>query len=227
MDKTRSWRTVFRDSLPVLAGYEVLGIGFGILLRTKGYGVGWAFAMSFFIYAGSLQYVGVELLAGGASLLTTALTSLLVNARHLFYGVSMLERYGRAGRARPYLIFALTDETYSLVCTSRGDDTRYCLRLSALDQLYWVAGSLIGSLAGAVLPFDFSGIDFSLTALFLTVVVEQWLAGGDHAPALIGAGASAGCLLLFGPDRFLLPSMGVITVLLLALALRKGATVHD
>ena len=226
MESIHSWRRVFRDSLPVMAGYIVLGIGFGILLRTKGYGVPWAFAMSFFIYAGSLQYVGIDLLSGGVSLLTTAVTSLLVNARHLFYGISMLERYRGAGKAKPYLIFALTDETYSLVCTEKGRDLRYCLRLSALDQLYWVTGSVTGSLLGSVLPFDTAGIDFSLTALFITVVVEQWLAASDHTPALIGAGASVLCLLLFGPGSFLLPSMGVITVLLLLLAQRKGGADH-
>ena len=226
MESIHSWRRVFRDSLPVMAGYIVLGIGFGILLRTKGYGVPWAFAMSFFIYAGSLQYVGIDLLSGGVSLLTTAVTSLLVNARHLFYGISMLERYRGAGKAKPYLIFALTDETYSLVCTEKGRDLRYCLRLSALDQLYWVTGSVTGSLLGSVLPFDTAGIDFSLTALFITVVVEQWLAASDHTPALIGAGASVLCLLLFGPSSFLLPSMGVITVLLLLLAQRKGGADH-
>ena len=224
MRSTHSWREAFADTLPVMAGYMVLGVGFGILLRTKGYGVGWAFAMSFFIYAGSLQYVGVELLAGGASLVTTAVTALLVNARHLFYGVSMLERYSRAGRAKPYLIFSLTDETFSLVCAPRGEDPRYCLRVSALDHLYWVTGSVLGSLAGGWLPFDFTGIDFSLTALFLTVVVEQWLSQSDHAPALIGAGASVGCLLLFGPESFLLPSMGVIAAALLVLARRKEAS---
>ena len=226
MDETSSWRQVFRDSLPVLAGYEMLGIGFGILLRTKGCGVLWALAMSLFIYAGSLQYVGIDLITGGASLLTTAVTSLLVNARHLFYGISMLDRYQNAGWRKPYLIFSLTDETYSLVCTETGRDSRYCLRLSALDQLYWVSGSVVGSLLGTVLPFDSAGIDFSLTALFITVVVEQWLTASDHAPALIGIGASVVCLLLFGPDSFLLPSMGVITVALVLLARRKEAAEH-
>ena len=222
MEESHGWRQVFRDSLPVLAGYLVLGFGYGVLLRTKGYGVLWAFAASLFIYAGSLQYVGIELISGGATLLTTALTSLLVNARHLFYGISMLDRYGKAGRKKPYLIFALTDETYSLVCGERGRDLGYCFRLSLLDHCYWVAGTVLGSLAGTVLPFDPKGIDFSLTALFITVATEQWLSGGDHAPALIGAGASALCLRLFGPDRFLLPSMGLITVLLVLMARRKG-----
>ncbi len=110
-------RYAFKRSLPVMAGYLVLGMGFGILLEAKGYGAGWAFCMSLFIYAGSMQYVAVDLLAGGASLLATALMTLMVNARHLFYGISMIDRYKETGAKKPYLVFALTDETYSLVCS--------------------------------------------------------------------------------------------------------------
>ena len=143
----RSWR-----------GYLVLGLGFGVLLQTKGYGAGWALAMSVLVYAGSMQYVAVDLLAGGASLIATALMTLTVNARHLFYGVSMVERYRDAGPAKPYLIFALTDETYSLVCSgdvpAGVDRRRYFFLVSLFDQLYWVAGSLAGALVGGLLPFD-------------------------------------------------------------------------
>ena len=225
--ENKGWRRAFRDSLPVLAGYVVLGFGFGILLRTRGYGLGWALALSVFIYAGSLQYVGIDLLSGGASFLTAAVTSLLVNARHLFYGISMLDRYRDGGWRKPYLIFALTDETYSIVCSGEGRDPVYCFRLSLLNQVYWVTGSLLGSLAGAALPFDSTGIDFSLTALFVTVVVEQWLSEKNHTPALIGIGASVICLLIFGPDSFLLPAMGVIVGLLLLTMRRKEAAAHD
>ena len=115
MTSLQKWGKSVRTTIPVMAGYLVLGAGFGILLRTRGYGLGWALAMSAFIYAGSMQYVAIDLLTGGASLLTTAVTTLLVNARHLFYGISMLERYRAAGKYAPYLIFSLTDETYSLV----------------------------------------------------------------------------------------------------------------
>ena len=110
-------RKAFIASLPVMAGYMVLGIGFGIILQTKGFGVGWAFAMSLLIYAGSMQYLAVDLLAGGAALLTAAVTTLMVNARHIFYGISMIDKYRDVGKKKPYLIFALTDETYSLVCS--------------------------------------------------------------------------------------------------------------
>ena len=109
-------KAAFRSSMPVMAGYLVLGMGFGIIMKTRGYGAVWSIAMSVFIYAGSMQYVAIDLITGGASLITAALTTLMVNARHLFYGISMIEKYRGAGKARPYLIFALTDETYSLVC---------------------------------------------------------------------------------------------------------------
>ena len=210
-----SWRRVFRDSMPVMAGYRGLGRGVGVLMYARGFGFGWSVGMSLFIYAGSMQYVGVDLLSTGAGLLTAALTTLLVNARHLFYGISMLDRYRNAGKEKPYLIFALTDETYSLVVSGEGKDLKYCLRLSLLDQCYWVTGTALGALAGAVIPFDTTGIDFSLTALFITVFTEQWLSRKDHRPALTGLGASAACLILFGPERFLLPAMASIVALLL------------
>ena len=138
MTSLQKWGKSVRTTIPVMAGYLVLGAGFGILLRTRGYGLGWALAMSAFIYAGSMQYVAIDLLTGGASLLTTAVTTLLVNARHLFYGISMLERYRAAGRYAPYLIFSLTDETYSLVAAREDLTGAECFRISLLDQLYWV-----------------------------------------------------------------------------------------
>lgn len=211
-------RYAFARSLPVMAGYLVLGLGFGVLLQTKGYGAGWALAMSVLVYAGSMQYVAVDLLAGGASLIATALMTLTVNARHLFYGVSMVERYRDAGPAKPYLIFALTDETYSVVCSGdvpEGvDQSRYFFWVSLLDQFYWVVGCVAGALLGSVLPFDTTGIDFSMTALFLVVMTEQWKASGDHTPALVGLGVSLVCLLIFGSSNFLIPSMLGITAAL-------------
>lgn len=208
----------FLRSLPVMAGYLVLGLGFGVLLAAKGYGVGWAFAMSALIYAGSMQYVAVDLLAGGASLVTAALMTLTVNARHLFYGISMVERYRDAGPAKPYLIFALTDETYSLVCSGEVpqevDRKGYFFLVSLFDHLYWIAGSVVGALLGAVLPFDSTGIDFAMTALFLVVMTEQWRATRDHRPALTGLGVSLVCLLVFGPEGFRIPAMIGITAVL-------------
>lgn len=211
-------KAAFLKTIPVLTGYVFLGFGFGILLQKNGYGVLWALAMSVFIFAGSMQYVAVGLLTSGASLLTTALTTLMVNARHLFYGISMIEPYKDAGKKKPYLIFALTDETYSLVCSGDypegADPHQYCFLVSLLDQIYWITGSVLGALAGTVLPFDTTGIDFAMTALFVTVFVEQWKSTRQHIPALVGIGASVACLLLFGPDQFLIPSMLAITALL-------------
>lgn len=223
MGKLKTFKYAFVRSLPIMAGYIVLGLGFGVLLQSKGYGVGWALAMGGLIYAGSMQYVAIDLLAGGASLISAALMTLMVNARHLFYGISMLERYKDTGAAKPYLIFALTDETYSVVCSGDVPDgvdrKKYYFWVSLLDQFYWVVGCVAGALLGSVLPFDTTGIDFSMTALFLVVMVEQWRSTCDHTPALVGLGVSLVCLLIFGSSNFLIPSMIGITV---ALTLLRG-----
>ncbi len=213
-------KTVFIKTLPVLAGYIVLGIGFGILLEEKGYGLPWALAMSLFIYAGSMQYVGVSLIASGAGLITAAITTLAVNARHLFYGISMIDRYKDAGEKKPYLIFALTDETYALVAeedTPEGVDRHlYAFLISLFDHSYWVLGSCIGAVIGSAFNFNSAGIDFSMTALFITVVVSQWISNRDHFPAITGAVCSIVCLVIFGADRFLIPAMVLISVVLFA-----------
>ena len=209
----------FKQSVPIMAGYIVLGMGFGVLLESKGYGVLWAIAMSVFIYAGSMQYVAVNLITGGASVIATVLMTLMVNARHLFYGISMLDKYKNTGKYKPYLIFALTDETYSLVCSGTipegVDRNKYYFLVSLFDQIYWVIGSVIGSVVGSVLNFNTAGIDFSMTALFLVVFVEQWKSTKDHASAITGVAASVVCLLIFGAGNFVIPAMISITVILL------------
>ena len=227
--RNRTIRQAFFKSIPVLAGYVVLGIGFGILMRDAGYGVLWTAAMSLFIYAGSLQYVGVGLLTGGASVLTTAITSLMVNARHLFYSISMIDKYKDAGQYKPYMIFALTDETYSLLCdgmTPSGVDTnQYRFLVSIFNHSYWVTGSVIGSLLGAVLPFSTEGIEFSMTALFVAAFTEQWLTTKDHVPALTGLICTLLCLIVFGKDNFLIPAMLLITLVLTLLRGREEGRV--
>lgn len=223
-------KKAFRAGLPVLTGYIVLGVGFGILLRTKGYGVWWALAMSTLIYAGSMQYLAVDLLAGGASLLTAALTALTVNARHLFYGISMLDRYKGAGAKKPYLIFSLTDETYSLVCSddANGEPQHgYYFWVSLFNQIYWVTGCVLGSLLGSVIGFNVQGIDFALTALFVTVFVEQWLTSRSHAAAVIGVVCSVACLLIFGSGNFLIPAMLAITAALTLYKACRREVQHD
>ena len=211
-------KTAFRATIPVMAGYVVLGIGFGMVLKSKGYGLVWALAMSLFIYAGSMQFVLIDLLTGGATLLTTAITTLMVNARHLFYSISMVDEYRGAGAKKPYMIFALTDETYSLVCAGAPPFIKnrhaYYFLVSLLNQLWWVSGCVLGSVLSTALRFNTEGIDFALTALFITVFVEQWLSTKNHIPALIGVGASLVSLLIFGSGDFLIPAMIAITVLL-------------
>lgn len=212
-------KQAFTDTIPVMTGYIVLGFGFGIVLKANGYGLFWALIMSLFIYAGSMQYVAIGLLSSGASLITAALTTLMVNARHLFYGISMLDKYKDTGKAKPYLIFALTDETYSLVCKDNinvpeENKKDYYFLVSLLDQIYWVAGSVLGAVVGNLVDFNSNGIEFALTALFLTVLTEQWLTAKSHAPAMIGIIVSLICLLIFGRDNFLIPAMLIIALLL-------------
>ena len=211
-------KQAFITSLPVMAGYIVLGIGFGMLAYSKGLGIWWPIIMSVFIYAGSLQYVAIDLFSNGAGFLTMAITALAVNARHLLYGLSMLGKYKKAGKKKPYLIFALTDVTYSLLVKKdplrRDENPSFCFWVSFFNQIYWVSGSLIGVLAGHFLPINTTGIDFSLTALFVTVVVDQWIEAKKHWPAIIGGVCSIACRLIFGPDSFLIPTMLAIVIVL-------------
>ena len=212
-------RRAFLDTLPVMSGYLVLGFGFGVIMNASGFPLLLTFAMSLLVYAGSMQYAAVGLLTGGVSLLTVALTTLMVNARHLFYGISMLDRYRHIGIRKAYLIFGLTDETYSLVCVDNPlvDKDRflsYSTWVTIFNHIYWVAGSVLGAAIGTFITFNSEGVEFALTALFLTVFLEQWLSTKRHTPSIIGIAASAICLFLFGADRFLIPSMLVIALLL-------------
>ena len=219
-------RLAFLATLPVMAGYIVLGIGFGVLMAEKGYSLWWALLMSLTIYGGSLQYIGVSLLSSGASLLSAALITLTVHARHIFYGISMLEPYRKLKHGRAYCIFALTDETYSLVCAPQLPKevgyTPYCILVSALDQIYWLLGTLAGNVMGSVLPVDFTGVDFSMTALFVAIFVDQWEQTRNHRPAIAGLLISVMCRIVFGTDRFLIPAMLGITAALLLFGAKSG-----
>ena len=216
--KNKSLKTVFLDTVPVMTGYLFLGVSFGILLGEKGYGLGWAFAMALFMYAGSAQFLAVGLLAGHASILFSAIAIFLLNARHIFYGISLIDAYKGTGKKKPYLIFSLTDETYSLVTQNNPPEGMkrhtYCFLVSLLDHFYWVAGCVLGSVAGNFLPIRFEGIEFVLTALFVTLFTEQWLSSKNHFPAIVGAAATVLCLVLFGKEIFLIPSMVLIAVIL-------------
>ena len=218
-------KQAFYKSIPVLAGYIVLGIGFGILMRNAGYGIVWTASMSVLIYAGSMQYVGVGLLGGGASVLTTVMTTIMVNARHLFYSISMIDKYKQAGKYKPYLIFALTDETYSLLSDGKVpsgvEPNLYRFLVSMFNQSYWIFGSIIGNLLGTVLLFSTAGIEFSMTALFVASFTEQWLTTKDHVPALTGLLCTLLCLVIFGSKNFLIPAMLLITLVLTLLRKRE------
>lgn len=224
-------KTALIDTIPVLTGYLFLGIGFGILLNEQGYGFIWSFFMALFMFAGSGQYLAVDLLATGASLLTTAIATLLVNARHLFYGISLLNTYKGMGIKKLYMIFALTDETYSLVSQDKDlppdERKEYCFWVSLFDQIYWICGCVLGSIAGALLPINFEGVEFVLTALFVTMFVEQWLSTANHVPALIGVCATIISLILFGHEIFLIPSMIMIATLLILSRKSIGGAEHE
>lgn len=222
-------KKAFLATIPVMAGYLVMGMALGILMEDKGYSFLWSVFMGLTIYAGSMEFVAVNLLSGGATLISAAIMTLLVNARHLFYGVSMLEKYKSIGKVKPYLIFGLTDETYALVCggTPAGTDKKkYYFFVTLFDQLYWICGSAIGGLLGAAITFDTTGIDFAMTALFVVIFTDQCISTKDHVPAIIGVASTVLCLLIFGAEDFLIPSMLLITALLLGLgAMRRKEAV--
>ena len=215
----KALKTTFLDTVPVLTGYLFLGAGFGILLSEKtGHDIGWAFFMALFMFAGSGQYLAVSLIADKASLISAAIATFLVNARHIFYGISLLDAYKGSGKKKFYMIFGLTDETYSLVTQNQPPEgmTRhqYCFLVTLFDHIYWVLGCSLGNIATKLLPISFEGVEFVLTALFVTMFVEQWLSHKNHLPAIIGVISTILCLTIFGKDIFLIPSMLLIAVLL-------------
>ena len=189
------------------------------MLRDAGYGVFWALAMSITIYAGSMQYVGVSLIAAPASLLNTIITTFIIQARHLFYSISMIGKYRDAGPYKPYLAFALTDETYALLSHEEkhnGDDKYpFCFLVSLFNQLYWITGGVLGSLFANTLPFDTAGVSFSMTALFIAAYTEQWLSGKNRFSSAIGIIVTLFSRILFGTEMFLIPALIIITGILL------------
>lgn len=226
----RAVGAAFPRTLPILTGYLFLGIAFGLLLSSKGYSWGIAFLMSVCIYAGSMQFVAVGLLASPLNLGAAVLLTLMVNARHLFYGLSMLDRFRDTGKWKGYLIFALTDETYSLLCTvpvpSDIPKGTFYGAIALLDHLYWVTGSVLGALFGSLLSFQLEGIDFVMTALFVVLFLEQWEKSPNHTPALTGIFVTLFFLLLVGSQWFLIPSMGGILLVLTVLRSRLEVKYH-
>lgn len=221
--KTNALKAAFPHTIPVLTGFLFLGIAFGILLNSKGYHFGWALLMSGLIFAGSMQFVAINLLASAFNPLNAFLLTLLVNARHLFYGLSMLKSFKEAGRKKPYLVFGLIDETFSILCsteTPQGVDKGWFMFfVTLLNHVYWVTASAIGALLGSMFNFNTKGIDFVMTSLFVVIFINQWKSQKQHAPAVMGVTASVLCLLIFGPANFIIPSM--ILIILSLSAFRK------
>lgn len=215
----QAFKAAFPYTIPVLTGYLFIGTAFGVMYQEKGYGVLWAILMSVLVYAGSGQYLAVNFFVPGANFANIIFMTFMVNVRHIFYGLSLLERFAQAGKKRLYLIFSLTDETYSLLCTTKipkgVEEDKFLFAIALLDQLYWITGSAIGAMAGALIPFNAEGIDFAMTALFIVIFVEQWMAGGKRIPAIIGLTATALLRIVFGSDNFILPSMICIMLCLI------------
>ena len=219
--KRKALKAAVPYTLPVMMGYIFLGMAFGILLHNTNVPDGWALFMSIFVYAGSMQFVAIELLTAPFAPFSAALVTLMVNARHLFYGLSMLEPFKIMGKLKPYMIFSLSDETYSLECAAEppeGVDRKYFLFFIALlDQSYWVAGTLAGILAGNIIPIDSTGIDFAMTALFVVICVDQWKAARTHIPAMTGFICGALFLMLIRTSNFILPALAATVAILLFL----------
>ncbi len=207
-----------RATVPVMAGYLPLGAAFGLLFSELGYHWAWASAMALLVFAGSAQFLAVGLLGANAGLLETGVAVFLLNARHLFYGFSMLGRYAESGRLKPYLVFGLTDETYALLCTghppSTADARRFYLYVTGLNQFYWVLGCTSGALAGG-LHLNVTGLDFALTALFVVLLVEQALAVREWYPFLVAGSAGVAALAIVGPDKMLLAALTITLVVLI------------
>ncbi|MBR2879859.1 MAG: AzlC family ABC transporter permease [Oscillospiraceae bacterium] len=225
----KEFKKAFITSIPILFGYLFLGIAFGVLLSQAGFNFVWAFFASIFIYAGTGQFLLVSLLMENASLILVAAMTLFINCRHIFYGISFVDRFKKMGKAYPYMIFSLTDETYSLLCAERDKkgydtDNKKLFYIALFDHLYWIMGSVIGALMGQYIPIDFTGIDFSMTALFVASFTEQWITAKDHVPALTGLLSTLLCLLLFGREHFLIPAMLLITLVLTLLRRREEGT---
>ena len=210
--------SALKVTFPVFLGYIPLGIAFGFLFTGAGYHWVYALLMSTFIYAGSVQFISVALLAAGAGLMEFLTLTLLINLRHSFYGLSMLEKFSDTGKFKPYLIFALTDETYALLTTTKvpegASKSTFYFYIALLDHFYWVTGSVIGAVLGSVLDFDLNGMTFVLTALFVVLTIEQYYNSQSRFPFIAAIIAGVISILLFSPKNMLLVSILIGTLIL-------------
>lgn len=214
----RSFRVAFPQTLPILAGFLFLGFSYGVYANVSGFSFLYPTLTALLIYGGSLEFVVISMLTEPFAPLQTFLAALIIQARHLFYGIAMLEKFRGTGKKKPYLIFGMCDETfsvnYSAVIPPDVDRGWFMFFVTLLNQAYWVFGAAFGGLCGKLIPFNTEGLDFIMTALFVVIFLEQWLKEKKHYTALCGLFASALCLVLFGADSFLLPAMALILLLL-------------
>ncbi len=225
MKQDRAWlsalKSAFPYTIPILTGFLFLGAAYGIFMNVSGFGAFYSILISLIVFAGSMQFVAVNLLIGAFDPVGALLLTLMVNARHLFYGLSMLDKYKNVKHRRFYLIFALCDETFSVNCTARIPETVdkdwFYFWTSFLDQCYWVIGTAIGGLFGSFLTFNTEGLDFVMTALLVVIFLENWLKEKNHTSSILGLVLSLICLLLFGSSSFIIPSMiailGILTLI--------------
>ena len=222
-DIRRAFAAAFPCTLPILAGFLFLGLTYGVYMNVSGFNFLYPALMSLTIFAGSMEFVTVGLLLGAFDPLQAFAMTLMVNARHLFYGLSMLDKFRGTGWKKPYLIYGMCDESFSINYTAQlppdVERSWFMLFVTLLNHFYWVLGSTLGGIFGSLLHFNTEGLDFVMTAMFVVIFLEQWLKDSDHRSALIGLGLSALCLIVLGADRFMLPSMLAI---LAALTLARG-----
>ena len=219
--KTEAFKAAFPKTLPIFAGFWFLGITYGIYMHASGFSFWYPMFMSMFIFAGSVEFIIANLLLGAFNPLQALLLTLMVNARHLFYGISMLDRYKGTGWKKIYLIFGMCDESFSINYTAKipegVDRGWFMFFVNLLNQIYWVTGSTLGGLFGSFIHFNTEGLDFVLTAMFVVIFLDQWLKDRNHTPAVLGMALSACCLLVFGADGFMIPAMILIVASLTAL----------
>lgn len=210
---SKTIRYALTKTSPIMVSYYLIAAGLGIVLQQTGWNWVWGMAMSLFIYTGASQFVLASFLSAGASILTVVLTAAFMNNRQIFNGISFLESFRKTGKWYPYMIHALTDETYALYSSldypDDIDQSRCMLYIALLAQGSWIAGTVTGGLLSTVLLGTIAGIDFALTALFITIVVDQWKASSNYVPVYVAFGISIVFLILLGTDTFLLPSFAV------------------
>ena len=227
--KKKILKYAFIQTLPVLFGYVFMGIAFGILLEEAGYNFVWAFFISLTVYSGSMQFVLIGLLGGGMGIISMIILTLSVQCRHVFYGLSFIEKFKAMGKRGWYMVFSLTDETYSLLCGMKIpgelDKKKVFFTVAALDQSYWILGCTIGGILGSFIGFDTTGIDFAMTALFVVIFIEQWYSFPSHIPAIIGICCGTAALIIFGANAFILPAL--IASVCLLLLFKNTIVKHD